>query len=60
MPLIWLQWGEPTHNLRILVRFINRLIVAAYCVAAVDIVVADVDRPCMRSLGHGMIFRSKF
>ena len=42
------------HNLSILTRLINRGggVVAPYCVAAIGIAVAEVDRLCKYSLGH--------
>jgi len=52
MSVIWLQRREPTRNLRILIGFVYRLVVAPYCVAAVGIVVAEFDRLKVCTLGH--------
>jgi len=43
------------HDLRVLVGFVYRLVVAPYCVAAVGIVVAKLDRLHMCTLGHDVL-----
>jgi len=51
---VWLEWGEPTHDLCILVGRIEVTVVAAYYVPAVDIAVTDADR----SVGHGILSKT--
>lgn len=56
MPVIWLQWGEPTHNLCILVGLIELVgVETTYYVAAVGIAVAGFDRLCICILGDGVL-----
>jgi len=56
MSVIWLSWRESTHNLCILVGFINCLVVTTSGVAIVGIAIANVDRAFTCSLDHDLRF----
>ena len=57
MPVVWLQWREPTDNLGILVGIIEVGVETIPCVATVGIVVAEVDRVHIGSVGHDALFK---
>jgi len=57
MSVIWLQWREPTQDLRILVGLIEGGVETSGDVAAVGIAIADVHGLCMGSLGHGVLYK---
>ena len=51
-------WREPTHILCMLVGLTKGFSVETTCyVASVGIAVADADRSCMCSPGHGGLFK---
>jgi len=57
MPVVWLRWGEPTDNLGILVGIIEVGVETIPYVATVGIVVAEVDRVHIGSVGHDALFK---